>query len=1224
MNQYEPVIPAAEKMCDKVAAQDQSGNTRHALRLCANILKRFPGYPRALHAKGVLLFKLDRLDEAISAMRECLANNPSYVDAMNSLGNIYRSCYRYEDALACYGQILQVDKTNFRAMFSMGQIKHKEQDERAALACFRNALKYNRSFVPAYLGIINIYKKRNRLVEAEKFCRKVLKLEPENVEALYLLAALRADHGDIQHAINLMEKVKCSDTYGLGAHASILYYLNLLPEIRQEQIYQESKLFEERFVQRLQVFQTPHINCPDPERKIRIGFVSGDIKLHPVARHLRPLVQHMDRSRFELYAYNNFNVHDEVTEEFKSLFCYWRNIHELSDEKVTEMVRLDTIDILFDLSGYTGHSRLLLFARKPAPIQISWLGYFNTTGFQAMDYLISDDITVHAEEEEKWFSEEILRLPHSRFCYDPREDILPDVASQPASKVGFVTFGAFCKVNKLNDQVVKTWSRILAAVPNSRLILKWWAYKDKSAIKSVSDKFVRFGTDPARLEFRDESGYVELLREYTCDIDISLDTFPHSGGATSCDALLMGVPVITLSGQIPISRQTHGFLHVMGLDNELVAYSEDDYVARAVNLAQNLPCLKELRSSLRDRLLKSPLCDGETFTRNFEELMRFVWRRWCDGKLAEVMLRSGTHNPAEIYNEGINLMGEHDFKHAAQYFASVVESEPKNDKAINNLAICLWESEDIDNAEQMLLRGRRVNRANDDIYCNLAGIMLHKSRYREALAYSRDGLKINDSNVELYINQVLALQGLTRLYEALCVLNHAIATFQPTSAMYATLGNCHASMGNVAQAEQCLRKALELDGSNLFAHSNLLYVMNYASWCSQQQMYEEALQWNRHHVVAPPHDIALPLVTKNDNKLRIGLVSADFRMHPGGMLLKPFMEHFDRNKLEVYCYYNHHKHDAMTAFLQSCSSKWQNVKLLSDLELYELIKKDNIDILIDMNGHTDKHRLRMFTMKPCAIQATWLGYFNTTGIQAIDYFISDVFTTPEWMQNNFSEKILRMPHSRFCYAAPDYSPLVSLAPSEWKGYITFGAFNNCAKLSNTTLEMWAQILRAVPKSRLLLKWKSYRDNSVKEWIYEKFNQLGIKRHRIVLRRDIDHAQMLADYSDVDIVLDTYPFNGGMTSIEALWMGVPIVTLVGETPASRQTGSFLRLVGLEECIAEDQDAYVNAAIALALNPTRLYDIRGTLRQKMKKSPLMDGALFAQNMQQLLEQMMKERG
>lgn len=1220
MHMYTPFIPTAEAMCEKAADCDRVGNIAQALKLFERVLEQFPLYPRALHAQGVLFHKRGDSDQGIETLKTCLEANPLYLDALNSLGNILRSVYRYDESLVCYGKIVSADPTYYLAHFNMGEVKQKELDEDGALACFKKAIKYNKSFVPAYLGIIRIYKKRSRLIEAERLCRKVIRLEPGNVEAQFMIGAVRAEYGDIPEAICWMDKVKLTESFGMAAHASIIYYLNLLPDISQKEIYRESRLFEKRYASCYHPLQSPHVNSPDPERKLRIGFVSGDIKLHPVTRHLRPLIQHLDRDRFELYAYNNYNIHDDVTEEFKSLFCYWRNIHELTDEKAVEMVRLDTIDILFDLSGFTGFSRLLMFARKPAPLQISWIGYFNTTGFSTMDYIISDSVTVKPDED-GWFSEKVLRMPHSRFCYDPRVDILPEVAQTPAIERGYVTFGAFNKVNKLNEVVIRAWADILKAVPDARLVLKWPAYKDKTAIKSVSDRFSRFGIDSKRLEFRPESGYRDLLKEYTNDIDIVLDTFPHSGGATSCDALIMGVPVVTFSGNIPISRQTHGFLTLIGLDRELVANSLDDYIARAVELAGDIPLIIKIRSQLRERFLSSYLCDGVSFTHDFEGMMRSVWRRWCRGKSIEGALTKKPLNVNEVYNEGINLMEIGAHVESAHYFNKVIEMAPRNDKAMNNLAICLWEQGKLDDAEKVLRRARKINRTNDDVCCNLSGLLILKNRHA-ALAYSRKGLEINGENLELYTNHIFALLELSKLTEALETVKAVMDKFPASSKIMAIAANCYGAMGNTVQADNCLRKALELDGSNAAAHSNLLYAMNNSDRYSQQQMYEEALRWDRNHTVPYDNTLIHRLPAKKRGRMRIGLVSADFRQHPGGMLFYPFIEHYDRSSLEVFCYYNNHKYDDMTYAIKSKCDSWREVISLSNQQLCDVVQKDGIDILIDMNGHTDKNRLSFFSMKPCRIQASWLGFFNTTGVSAIDYFISDEFTTPDWMQQCFSEKIIRMPHSRFCYVAPEYSALVSLSPAEWKGCITFGAFNNCSKLSDTTVKMWAAVLKNVPKSRLMLKWKSYRDRSVRGRIVERFGQEGIAKNRILIRKDINHAQMLADYSSVDIVLDTYPFNGGMTSIEALWMGVPIVTLAGSTPASRQTGSFLRLLGLSDLIADTQDEYIAKAVTLASERERLYDIRSGLRLRMKKSPLMDGRLFAQNMQKLFEQMLRE--
>lgn len=1221
MPPYDPYIPQAEQLCDSAAECDRNGNSDAALEQFEQVLELFPDYPRALHANGVLQHKGGDSEQALLIINQCLEANPHYLDALNSLGTIYRMLYKYEEALAAYGKIIEADSTNFMAHFKIGEIKQKELDVAGALRCFKTAIKCNSCFVPAYLGIVRIYKKRCKLLEAERLCKKILRLDPDNLEAQFMIGTVRAEYGDISEAIRWMEKVKFSDSFGLAAHASIIYYLNLLPVISQQEIYRESRLFEKRYAIRCHQLQTPHVNSPNPERKLRIGFVSGDIKLHPVTRHLRPLLQNLDRERFELYAYNNFNIHDDVTEEFKSLFCYWRNIHEISDEKAVEMVRLDTIDILFDLSGYTGCSRLMMFARKPAPIQISWIGYFNTTGYSTMDYLISDPLTVKPEEEQ-WFSEKVLRMPHSRFCYDPRLDILPDIESTPAIKRGYVTFGAFNKVNKLNDVVLDAWAAILQAVPDARLVLKWQAYKDKTAIKSVSERFAKRGIDLARLEFRPESGYLELLKQYTRDIDIVLDTFPHSGGATACDALLMGVPVVTFSGNIPISRQTHGFLRLMDLEQELVACSLQDYIDKAIRLAGSSESIYEIRSSLRERFVASPLCDGAGFTRDFEALMRSVWRNWCQGRSVKGVLRQQQLAVNEVYNEGINLMGIGAHGEAALYFGKVIRMMPQNDKAMNNLGICLWENGDLEGAERILRRAIKVNPHNDDVCCNLSGLLLPMNK-KGALAFSRRGLEINGNNIDLYSNHINALLGFSRLSEALAALNTVDEKFPASSRMLMLTANCHIAMGNLEETERCLRAALELDQSNADAHSNLLYAINNSDRYSQQQIYQEALRWNQLHSAAPHEQLHQSSNSENNGRLRIGLVSADFRKHPGGMLFYPFIENYDRNSLEVFCYYNNQKYDDITRAIQSQCDLWREVTSLSDRELYDIVRNDRIDLLIDMNGHTDKHRLKFFSMKPCRIQASWLGYFNTTGLSAIDYFISDEFTTPEWMQEWFSEKIVRLPHSRFCYAAPEYSPLVSLSPAEWQGYVTFGSFNNCLKLSDTTIKVWAAVLKGVPKSRLMLKWRSYRDSSVRERLVERFEQEGIGKSRIMIRKDINHAQMLADYSSVDIVLDTFPFNGGMTSIEALWMGVPIVTLAGATPASRQTGSFLHLLGLERLIAESPEQYIAAAVNLASDRETLYATRAGLRLAMKRSPLMDGKLFADNLQRLFQQMVREQ-
>lgn len=1210
-----------EKILHKVEQLYCKEKYDKAAKLLSPLLLNYPVSLKAMQLHADILFKQEKNDQAIVVLKECLRGYPDVPDVWHTLGNIYRSSYKYDDALVCYDTAIAKSPSFFFAYYNKGILQELEQDDDAALKSFKLAIKANNKFTPACLSIIQIYKKRNKLFAAYKLCKRILKHDPENEKVIMLLSTLESEFGNIPASIKLMQVIKDSKKVGLPANATTIYNLHLLTETKQSQILQKTIEFNEKFLQPNYHKQCPHINSPITDRKIRIGFVSADFNLHPVARHLRPVIQNIDKNRFEIYAYNNRNVYDYVTTEFKEIFTFWRDIHGLSDSKAVEVIRLDTIDILFDLSGYTGSSRLVLFSYKPAPIQISWIGYFNTTGLTTMDYLIADEIMITTTEEDL-FTENILRMPDIRFCYDPRLDLVPDVSKElPAEKNGYITFGAFTKVNKLNDEVIRSWCSIMRRLPGSRLILKWPAYKDTYLISLMKKRFLKLGVSGDRLEFRQESGYRELLQEYTNDIDIVLDTFPHSGGSTSCDALIMGVPVVTYSGSLPISRQTHGFLNVIGFVDKLVAFSVDEYINKAVELANNKVLLQQIRLQLRDDFLKSKLCDGLGFTKHFELAMTGLWEHWSQSKTIEHSLQYEKLNIDEVYNEGINLMEQGLFEFASYYFSKVIELSPKNYNALNNLGICLWELGEIDKAKAAFYRGYRVNKENSDILCNLSGLHFSKNSIK-SLMFANKGLVLNDNNFDLHVNRLLALIDLARYSEALDAFDVLQRKFSSSAKLLAILGNCCGAMGRVVESYNYYSKSLKIDATNMDVHSNLLFVSNYIESINQNKILTLAKKWENNYAY-PFKKNNVKLRVKNNKKLKVGFVSSDLHSHPVGKLVEAFFKYYDHSILEIYCYYNNNKYKEITNRIMNNVTKWHEVMFLSDDQLFDLIDVDQPDILIDLNGHTDGNRLKLFGMKPCAIQATWIGYFNTTGLSAIDYFISDEFTTPIWMQKYFTEKIVFLPHSRFCFLTPEYSPLVSLSPSEWRDSITFGAYNNIAKMSDAVLELWGEILKKVPKSRIILKWKSFRDQGVRETMYKRFEALGIKRYRILLRRDSRHGQMMADYSDVDIVLDTYPFNGGMTSLEALWMGVPIVTLSGKTPASRQTGSFLQLLGLDNLIAYKPHEYIDAAVTLATDKERLYDIRGTLRQRMSESALMDGKLFARNVEDLLFKMYNEQ-
>lgn len=358
-------------------------------------------------------------------------------------------------------------------------------------------------------------------------------------------------------------------------------------------------------------------------RPLRIGYVSADLCQHTVGLFVKDVLKAHNTSRVQVFAYSAGQHKDWVTDEIRAA-CTLREVAALDDAALTAQMRADGIDVLVDLSGHTGGSRLTAFAHRPAPVMVSWLGYFATTGLPTMDAVLLDEW--HAPPgTEAQFVEPILRLPSGRFCYQPVPWAPAEVSAPAFARNGFITFGSFNNTAKFNAGVFDAWARVLQAVPDARLILKWRTFNDESLRQQVTNAFVVRGIAADRIELRGPSFHADLLKEYA-DIDIALDPFPFTGGLTSCEALWMGAPVVTWPQSRVVSRQTHAFLHQIGLP-ELSAKDADDYVRIAVELANDHARLAHLRATLRDRMRASPLLDVAGFTRQLEDTLIDLYRR---------------------------------------------------------------------------------------------------------------------------------------------------------------------------------------------------------------------------------------------------------------------------------------------------------------------------------------------------------------------------------------------------------------------------------------------------------------------------------------------------------------------------------------------------------------------------------------------------------------------
>ena len=401
------------------------------------------------------------------------------------------------------------------------------------------------------------------------------------------------------------------------------------------------------------------------------------------------------------------------------------------------------------------------------------------------------------------------------------------------------------------------------------------------------------------------------------------------------------------------------------------------------------------------------------------------------------------------------------------------------------------------------------------------------------------------------------------------------------------------------------------------AHSNALMALNYLPAQSGEQLLEEHLAFGARHTdalaaAARPH----PNGRSPDRRLRVGYVSGDLQSHPVGYYLTGPLEAHDKSASEVFCYSNDLPEDQVTARIAAASDHWRRIASLSDEDAAALIRRDQIDILVDLSGHTDKNRPRLFGMKPAPVQVSWLGYPGSTGMSAIDYLIMDPSTAPPGAESWVSEALVRLPHGRFCYSPPAYAPHVVMPPSR---AVTFGSFNNGAKLGPHVLRLWARVLEATPGARLVLKWRYFGEAGVQRRLIEAFAAAGVDRERLELRGHSPHGEMLAQYADIDVALDPFPFCGGLTSSEALWMGVPVVTLPLDRIASRQTLAFLHGLGLGDLAASSEDDYVRIAAALAADPARRAQLRATLRPLMAAAPMNDPKLFAADLDAAYRQM-----
>jgi len=691
---------------DLEALEESAGSYRKALAIA-------PNYAEVHGNLGNILNKLGQLDAAAASYSKALAINPALLDIQLKLGQTLKTLNHNDAAIACFCAVLKQAPQNSDAHFSLGMtFKELGQLDKAAES-LRLAVANDFSNPEKHINLGDILGELGHPDNAIACYEQALKIKPDHAVAHSNLGNIRLASGSFddamaryQQAIDIQPDFAAAHN-NLGATLLILGYpiealastrraLELLPDLAAAQsnivfiensialkspslLLDEAKKYGEIVARKAQAFATWE-NEPNADRNLRIGFVSGDLRDHPVGHFVEGVLRSLTSSagnRLEIHAYTTFNCSDHLSQRIKACCHGWNTAAHVSDEVLANKIRGDKIDILIDLSGHTAHNRLSVFAWKPAPIQVTWLGYLATTGVNAIDYLIADAWTL-PDTEECNFTEKIWRLPQSYLCFTQPQSGTT-VSLLPALENGYVTFGCFNNLTKISDEVIALWARILTEIPNSRLILKAKQFSQESIRQKINERFAIHGIGAERLTLMGQVARDEYLAPYQ-QIDIALDPFPYPGITTTVESLWMGVPVLTLAGNSFLSRQGVGLMMNAGLP-EWIANDPDEYATLATKHSSDLNKLSQTRSTLRDRVSNSPIFDSAQFAKNLEGALRGMWTIWCSANKGIAKTSSWT------FSQGLSSISQksYDIQSILPGFTSFAQNTEKARSASKNL-----------------------------------------------------------------------------------------------------------------------------------------------------------------------------------------------------------------------------------------------------------------------------------------------------------------------------------------------------------------------------------------------------------------------------------------------------------------------------------------------------------------------------------------------------------
>lgn len=1337
------------------ARAEQQGDYASTEKMARDALARFGPRPRLLHFLGTVLLRQQRNAEACQAFEQALKGEvPDRLNLLNQYGIVLNRLERYAQADQAYHQALAIDPQQPGIWVNLGDNLNDQQQFAQAIPWLQKALDAAPGLHEAAVNLATALRGLGREREALELLDRVLAaghatpaVHAQRAAALLALDRLADAHEalaglDLSGLPGLRPDLAMPALAVLltcGEHQAARHLLtglleravhlpSMLPAALFNAAYLDGRLATTALAgfygQAVTAGAEPfvHWSSPADPQRLRVGLVSADFRQHPVGQFLESVLTATQGRSLEWYAYSHLAAEQEdaLTARLKPLFTRWCQIDALSDVQVARQIHADGVDVLIDLSGFTDGHRLPVFAWRPAPLQLSWLGYFATTGMPAIDYLLADETGVPKARRDD-FTEQVAWLPHSRLCYTPPENA-PPVSPLPGLARGYVTFGSFQRLAKYSDAQLRLWGQLMGAVPGSRLRLQARGLNDAVFAAGLRKRMQDCGIDVGQVDLHGPTHWQGYLQAYA-EVDLILDTYPYPGGTTTCEALWMGVPTLTLAGETLLERQGASLLKAAGLVRWITG-SPAEFVKRGQALAADLQALARLRTGLRQQVARSPLCDAPAFGRALETTLRKLWNKTARPRVQRAQtLRQGARLSVaaanELLQQAITLyqsgeagralhlterlveqfpgqavlwkvhgavlaaLGEH--APALQAKRRAVELDPTDADALANLGNSLQEADELDEAETILRQALAIEPGHLNGLNNLGMVLYRQFRLKDAQPVLEQALSlqpdfpaalINYGNVlrdqnrvdeaemayrkaiSLSPDTVIAHMNLGVLYserkpkrpmEAEAALRRALELDADHVASLVKLGELYRELKRFKRAEDCFARATELDphhaqawvglaGVKAYAHGNLDEAIPCLELALQQDpdlLYvRSSLLFNHGYTrrVMPEEHLrharlfgqglaakAQPFTDWNPPAcppLRVGLIGGDFRAHPVGYFLENILKYLDDSKIELFIYSNNPYDDHISEALAGLIPNWRNIHGVSVRKVVDYIRDENLHVLVDLAGHTGYNRLDVFPYRPAPVQVTWLGYPSTTGVAAMDWLIADETGVPRENQWHFTEKVWYVPDTRLCFTPPRTELEVTPLPALQNGHVSFGCVQNLTKVTDEALALWARILDQVPDSQLRVQAPQFSDMKARDDFRARLARQGIDARRAVLLKPSQREEYLSLLRENDFLLDSFPYPGGTTTCEALWMGVPTLTLAGNTLLARQGASLLTAGGLGDWVTHSEDEYVARAVAFASDLPALSALRARLREQVAASPLFDGQRFARNLEEAL--------